>query len=64
VWCAYASVSGVLASIGQRGARQVVVVVAERSGAVRAVARGAPAPVAVGVISAACGAPRGYDPSP
>lgn len=64
VWCAYASVSGVLGAIGQRGSGQVAVVVADRSGAIRAVARGAPAPAAVGVISAAAAGARGYDPAP
>ena len=64
VWCAYAPVSRVLAAIGQRGAGQVAVVVADRSGAIRAVARGAPAPAAVGVISAAAGVGAGYHPAP
>jgi hypothetical protein len=53
VWCAYAPVSRVLASLGQRGPGQVAVVVAGRSGNVRAVARGAPAPAAVGAVKAA-----------
>lgn len=50
VWCAYAPVTGVLAAVGQRGTGQVAVVVAERSGHVRVVARGAPAPAAVGAV--------------
>ena len=53
VWCAYAPVAGVLRAIGQRGAGQIAVVVADRSGAVRAIARGAPAPAALGAIAAA-----------
>jgi hypothetical protein len=53
VWCAYAPVKGVLASAGQRGTGQVAVLVAERDGHVRAVARGAPAPAAVGAVKAA-----------
>lgn len=61
VWCAYAPVGSVLASIGQRGPGQVAVVVAGRSGAIRAVARGAPAPAAVGVIGAAVATGAGYD---
>jgi len=50
VWCAYAPVRGVLADIGVTGTRDIVVVVADRSGRIRAMARGAPAPAAVGTI--------------
>ena len=53
VWCAYAPVTGVLGAVGQRGTGQVAVVVAERDGHVRVVARGAPAPAAVGAMKAA-----------
>ena len=56
VWCAYAPVSGVLGAVGQRGTGQVAVLVAERGGHVRVVARGAPAPAAVGAVRAALGA--------
>ena len=53
VWCAYAPVSSVLDAVGQRGTGQVAVLVAERGGHVRVVARGAPAPAAVGAVKAA-----------
>ena len=53
VWCAYAPVRGVLGELGLTRAREVVVVVADRSGRIHAMARGAPAPGAVGTIRAA-----------
>jgi hypothetical protein len=53
VWCAYAPVRGVLADLGVTGTGDIVVVVADRSGRIRAMARGAPAPAAVGTIRAA-----------
>jgi len=53
VWCAYAPVRGVLADLGVTGTGDIVVVVADRSGRIRAMARGAPAPAAVGAIRAA-----------
>ncbi len=53
VWCAYAGVRGVLAAIGQRGTREIAVLVVRRDGTVRVVARGAPAPATTGAIIAA-----------
>lgn len=53
VWCAYAPVKGVLAAVGQCGTGHVAVLVAERDGHVRVVARGTPAPAAVGAVKAA-----------
>lgn len=53
VWCAYTKVGDVLASLGQRGTGAIAVVVAGRDGTVRALARGAPGPAAVGAIMAA-----------
>ena len=53
VWCTYARVGEVLASAGQRGTGAIAVLVAGRDGRVRAVARGGPAPAAVGAVKAA-----------
>ncbi|MBM3665767.1 MAG: hypothetical protein FJW92_08250 [Actinobacteria bacterium] len=53
VWCAYARVSGVLDPVGQRGTGIIAVLVAGCDGLVRVVARGAPAPAAVGAVKGA-----------